>query len=129
MRIISKTLTKALWKIITLGFLLGFLLWFYGSPVVVVHYDTAARETIGYFFLQNGDTTKEELKPGEEVRLVTDMFPEKDEVMLFSLPFNSQDSVEIQPPFSRVDIYVDASTRIARTTVSQSFFARFYKAD
>lgn len=73
--------------------------------------------------------TKEEIKPGEKVRLVTDMFPDEDEFILFSLPLDSQDSVELHPPFSRVDIYISADARIERTTISQNFFARFYQPD
>ncbi|WP_263145644.1 hypothetical protein [Pseudomonas sp. RIT-PI-AD] len=103
--------------------------WYFCRPIVVIHYSPEAPSDVAYFFLENSHTTKSAINPGERIRFYTDMFPEPDELIDFSLPFSSRDGVEIHPPFSRVDIYVDAGSHIERTLISQNFFARFYKTD
>jgi hypothetical protein len=42
-----------------------------------------------------------------------------------SLPFSSRDGVTLEPPFSRVDVYISADTKIERTVIRHGFFDRF----
>ncbi len=105
------------------------LFWFFCRPVLVIHYSPDASETLGYFLLENYDTLKEVIEPGENIRFFMDMFPEPDELIIFSLPASSQEWVEIKYPFSRVDIYINADSRIERTRISQAFLERFYEPD
>lgn len=35
------------------------------------------------------------------------------------------DGVEIEPPFSRVDIYIGADAKIVRTVIDKRYWARF----
>lgn len=105
------------------------LLWYFCRPVLVIHYSPAASETLGYFILENYDTLKDVIEPGENIRFFMDMFPELDELIIFSLPASSREWVEIKYPFSRVDIYINADSRIERTRISHAFFERFYEPD
>lgn len=53
------------------------------------------------------------------------MFPSPDAFVDFSVPFASRDGVTIKPPYSRVDVYIDAATKIERMDTRHGFFERF----
>lgn len=99
--------------------------WFFCRPVIVLHYAADAGKPVGYFFNENDDTTRGELAPGQTEKFFMPMFPSADAFVDFSLPFASRDGVNIKPPYSRVDVYIDAATRIERTDTKHGFFDRF----
>jgi hypothetical protein len=53
------------------------------------------------------------------------MFPTEGSRTYLSLPFASRDGVTLEPPFSRVDVYISADTKIERTVIRHGFFDRF----
>jgi hypothetical protein len=95
------------------------------SPVVVLHYAAAAPGPVVYFYNQDDRVTKATIAPGQQVEFHTPHRPPADYYINVSLPFASQDGVDIQQPFSRVDVYIGPDTRIARTVVKTNFMARF----
>lgn len=95
------------------------------QPVVVLHYSAQASGEVDYFYNDNNHITKDGLQPGESVRFREPLFPDEGDWIDVSLPFASRDGVEIKPPFSRVDIYIDAATKIAKVDTQQRFLARF----
>lgn len=104
---------------------LALVLYSYSSPVVMLHYSADAKERVGYFFNEDNDTVKDYLQPGASVEFRTARHPGPDYFIEVSLPLASRDGVEIKPPFSRVDIYIGADTKIARTVVKTDYWARF----
>lgn len=94
------------------------------SPVVMLHYSADAKERVGYFFNEDNDTVKDYIDPGATVEFRTARSPGPDYFIEVSLPLASRDGVEIKPPFSRVDVYIGADTKIARTVVDQRYWAR-----
>lgn len=95
------------------------------APVVVLHYSAAAPRPVAYFFNEDDRVTKEYIAPGQQVAFHTPHRPPADYYINVSLPFASQDGVDIKQPFSRVDVYIGPDTRIARTVVKTDFMARF----
>jgi len=95
------------------------------SPVVVVHYAADAREPVLFFFDEPGaHVIRGTLQPGESrsFRAPRDPYPGYSATVSF--PSASRDGVDIEPPFSRVDVYVGADTRITRTVIRKDFPAR-----
>lgn len=101
------------------------IFWLLCRPVVVLHYASSATKPVTYFFDEQYDTTKDHLNPGEALKIYVSMFPTKGANIDLSLPFASRDGVTLAPPFSRVDIYIDADTKIKRTIIRHGFFDRF----
>lgn len=99
--------------------------WVYTSPLVVLHYATSAAKPVSYFFNEDDHITKEYISPGARVEFRTAHRPRPDYYISVSIPLASRDYVEIKPPFSRVDVYIGADTKIVRTVVKTEFFARF----
>ncbi|WP_321889709.1 hypothetical protein [Paraburkholderia bannensis] len=99
--------------------------WFFSRPVIALHYAADARQPVAYFFNDNDAITHGELMPGHTEKFSMPMFPSPDSIVYFSLPFASRDGVAIKPPYSRVDVYVDAATRIERTDIKHGFLDRF----
>lgn len=99
-------------------------LFVYTSPVVVLHYAASATSPVVYFYNENDRTTKESLAPGGSVAFRTPHRPPADYFIEVSLPFGSREGVEIRQPFSRVDVFIGADTKIARTVIRRDFLAR-----
>jgi hypothetical protein len=99
--------------------------WFFSRPVIVLHYATDARQSVAYFFNENNKITRGELTPGQTEKFYMPMFPSSDAFVDFSLPLASRDGVNITPPYSRVDVYIGATTKIERTDARHGFFDRF----
>jgi hypothetical protein len=57
------------------------------------------------------------LSPGGAERFYTPMFAGPDAWREISLPLAGRDCVTLEPPFSRVDLYIDRFARIERTDV------------
>lgn len=95
------------------------------APLVVLHYAADARQAVVFFFNDNNNITKDTLSPGSCRHFRTALQPQAGYVIEVSLPLASHDGVEIRPPFSRVDVYIGADARIARTVVKTDFLARF----
>jgi hypothetical protein len=94
-------------------------------PVVVLHYSAQAASAVGYFYNDNDIVVKDRLQPGQSVGFRSSCFVCDRDWIEVSLPFASRDGVQITPPFSRADVYIDAATKIARVEKHQGFFARF----
>lgn len=107
------------------------VLWFslflyaYTSPVVFLHYSAEATEPVVFFFRENADTIKDTLKPGASYEFRGPHELDVGYNIEVSLPLASRDGVEIKPPFSRVDVYIGADTKIKRTVIKTDFLARF----
>ena len=99
--------------------------WFFFRPVVVLHYSADAQKPVAYFLNENDQITRGELAPGQTEKFYTPMFASRDAWIEVSLPFASRDGVDIKPPYSRVDVYIDAGTKIERTDTKHGFLARF----
>ena len=95
------------------------------APVVVIHYAAAATQPAGYFYNEDDFIIKASIRPGETLKFRTSRHPDADYFIDVSLPFDSHDHVEIRPPFSRVDVYIGADTKITRTVTRMDFLARF----
>jgi hypothetical protein len=93
--------------------------------VIALHYAADARQPVAYFFNDNDAITRGELAPGGTEKFSMPMFPSPDSTVYFSLPFASRDGAAIKPPYSRVDVYVDAATKIERIEIKHGFFDRF----
>jgi len=104
---------------------LGMLVFSFTAPVVFLHYAAAAREPVTYFFNENNDIVKDRIAPGTSLEFRTARRPDANYFIDVSLPVASRDGVEIKPPFSRVDIYIGADTRITRTVIKTDYLARF----
>lgn len=100
-----------------------FVLWYFSRPVVLVHYSADARESIGYIYNENDYIHKGALKPGQVVGFFAPMFPNPDSWIDVGLPM-SNNGIEITPPFSRADVYIDAAEKIW-VEKKHGFFERF----
>lgn len=107
-------------------FALALAVFAYSSPVVVLHYSAAAPGPVGFFFNEDNNITKDSINPGASRQFRTARHPDPDAGYFIdvSLPLASRDAVEIKPPFSRVDVYIGADTKITRTVVKTGFLAR-----
>lgn len=94
------------------------------SPVVVLHYAASATSPVVYYFNENNDVIREQIAPGASVQLRTTHFPPADYYIAVSMPLASRDGVEIRQPFSRVDVYIGADTRVTRTVITTDYLAR-----
>lgn len=110
-------LLAALWAFIAL--------WGAFSPAVLLHYSKDAAKQISVFFLENTDTAKFGMAPGQTVVLRTAMFPKPDMWMLLTFPSESSDSLEITQPFRRIDVCIGPGAKIERTETRHGFFDRF----
>ncbi len=95
------------------------------APVVVLHHASTATGPVVYYFNANDDVTKGTIVPGQQVAFHLPHRLPPDYYIGVSMPFAGADGVEIKPPFSRVDVYIGADTKIARTVVRTDFLARF----
>ena len=118
-------IVKTVWKYLVRALLLWIVFWLMCRPVILIYYSSEASNAVVYFLDDGVYTTHEKIQPSSRDRYFGDLFPESGHWLNFSLPYSSQDGFDIYPPFSRIDIYIDASARIERTEVSQNFFARF----
>jgi hypothetical protein len=112
-------------KAVVLAIALWCAFWYFCSPVVVLHYDARAKDPVVYFYDDNNWISKKRIDPGAAARYFTDMFPDSESWIDVSLPFSSRDSVTLKLPFSRVDVYINADTKIERTVIRHGFFDRF----
>jgi hypothetical protein len=103
---------------------LGWCAFVYTMPVVVLHYSAEAAAPVVYFFNEDNYIIKEYINPGEVIEFRTSRHPDADYFIDVSLPFASRDGVEITTPFSRIDIYIGADTKITRTVTRMDFPAR-----
>lgn len=97
----------------------------YSAPLVVLHYAADGAQPVGFFFNEDNDITKDVIQPGTSRQFRTARHPHAEYFINVSLPLASRDEVEIVPPFSRVDVYIGADTRIKSTVVKTGFLARF----
>jgi len=104
---------------------LALVAWFFCRPVIVLHYAADAQHPVAYFYNESNQITRSQLKPGQVEKFHTAMFPAPDAWIEISVPFASRDGVSITPPYSRVDVYIDATTKIARVDRKTRFFDRF----
>ncbi|NHZ78996.1 hypothetical protein F2P44_06860 [Massilia sp. CCM 8695] len=96
----------------------------HSAPLVVLHYAAGGGEPVGFFFNEDNDITKDVIQPGTSRQFRTARRPHAEYFINVSLPLASRDEVEIKPPFSRVDVYIGADTRIKSTAVKTDFLAR-----
>lgn len=101
------------------------LFWYFCRPAVVLHYSASGDEPIGYFYDTDVYISKRSLYPGESVKYYTDWHQGPDYWTMISFPFESRDSVEINGPFSRVDVCIGAGAKVERTEIRHGFFDRF----
>ncbi len=101
------------------------LFWYFCRPVVVIHYSAAGGSPIGYFYDTDVYLARRTLHPGESAMYYTDWHHASDYWTSVSLPAESGDHVEVNGPFSRVDVYVGPDAKVQRTTIRHGFFARF----
>jgi hypothetical protein len=118
-----KKLAKIAGVAVVLWLALG--VWVETSPVVVLHYAASAAKPIVYFYNEDDRVTKETIQPGMRVEFRTPHRPPADYYIGVSLPVDGADGVEIKPQFSRVDVYIGADRKIARTVIKTDFLARF----
>lgn len=115
---------RPLKAIVAVG-VLALTAWFFCRPVIVLHYSPDAPRPVAYLLNDNDEITRGQLLPGETRRFYTPMFPGQDRWIELSVPFASRDGVAIRPPYSRVDVYIDAATRIGRPEARYRFLDRF----
>jgi hypothetical protein len=95
------------------------------SPVVVLHYAADATQPVVFFFDEPAaHVIRDTIYPGTSLSFRTPRDPYPGYVASVSLPLASRDGVEIEPPFSRVDVYIGADTKIARTVIRTDYLAR-----
>lgn len=104
---------------------LGLGVFVYTSPLVVLHYAADAAKPVVYFFNEDDDVTKKYIDPGERIEFRTPHHPPADYYINVSLPFASRDGVDIKQPFSRVDVYIGADTKITQIVTRTDYLARF----
>ena len=104
---------------------LGWCAFVYTMPIVVLHYAADAPAPVVYFFNEDNHIIKEYIHPGEILEFRTSRHPDADYFVDVSLPFASRDGVEITTPFSRIDIYIGADTKITRYVTRTDYLARF----
>lgn len=89
----------------------------------MIHYSADARESIFYIYNENNYIHRGVLEPGEVAGFFAPMFPAPDSWIDVSAPM-SNTGVEIAPPFSLVDVYIDASAKLCAEK-KYGFFERF----
>ena len=104
---------------------LGWCAFVYTMPLVVLHYSAEAAAPVVYFFNEDNRIIKDHINPGEVLEFRTSRHPDADYFIDVSLPFASRDGVEITTPFSRIDIYIGADTKITRSVTRTDYLARF----
>lgn len=98
--------------------------WYVARPTIAIHYAADASQPVSYFYNAEHSITRDHLNPGQSVRFSTPMFPGKDFWVIVSTPFVNDEGVEIAPPFSRVDVYIDAQAHF-RVEKHYGFLDRF----
>lgn len=121
----NRRLVRRVATALTAAPLLWFLFLFHCRPVVALHYSKEASKSIGIFFMVDYATIKREMAPGEAVVIPAPMFPKPDMQYLLTFPFDSADALEINQPFSRIDVCVGPGGTILRMQTRHGFFARF----
>ncbi|AYR23254.1 hypothetical protein [Herbaspirillum rubrisubalbicans] len=101
-----------------------FTAWYLARPTIAIHYAADASQPVSYFYNAEHSITRDHLNPGQSVRFSTPMFPGKDFWVIVSTPFVNDEGVEIGPPFSRVDVYIDAQAHF-RIEKHHGFLDRF----
>ncbi|AXA90613.1 hypothetical protein [Massilia sp. YMA4] len=94
------------------------------KPVIALHYAAEAAGPVVYFLNRDDHILKEQIHPGEVRKFRIPRNPKPNYYIDVSLPFSSNDGVELKPPFSRVDVYIGANAKIVRTVVHTDFWAR-----
>lgn len=94
-------------------------------PAVFLHYSATATAPVAYIFNEDHDIQREMIRPGETIEFRSRKDPSTDYFISISLPRASSGEVWITPPFSRVDVYVDANAKIERTVETKDYWARF----
>jgi hypothetical protein len=100
---------------------------YFCRPVVVIHYSAAAEEPIGYIYDTDWYLSRDGLHPGESTRYFADWRQKPGHWTGISVVGEKWDYVEINGPFSRVDVYVGPDAKVQRTEIRYGFFARFTK--
>jgi len=120
-----RKVARRMFVMLCAAWFLWIIFWLFCRPIVVLHYAADARGPVVYFFNEDNHTKKEEIKPGHVKRIYTDFFQNRDFSMILSLPYSSRDGVDLIPPFSRVDIYINANAKVERVGKKHGFFERF----
>lgn len=95
------------------------------SPVVMLHYAADATQPVVFFFDEPAaHVIRDTIYPGTSLSFRTPRDPYPGYAAIVSLPLASRDGVDIEPPFSRVDVYIGADTKIARTVTRTDYLAR-----
>ncbi|MDR6585432.1 hypothetical protein HBH1_02681 [Herbaspirillum sp. BH-1] len=111
-------------KIVLWGCVIIFIAWYLARPTIAIHYAADADKPVSYFYDEEHAIIRNHLNPGQSVLFATSMFPDADSLVIISTPFVNTDGVEITPPFSRVDVYIDAQAHF-RVEKHHDFLARF----
>ncbi|NQE49958.1 hypothetical protein RB25_08425 [Herbaspirillum rubrisubalbicans] len=111
-------------KLVLWACVIVFAIWYLARPTIVVHYAADADNSVSYFYDEEHAIIRDHLNPGQSVRFSTPMFPDADFLVIISTPFVNTDGVEITPPFSRVDVYIDAQAHF-RVEKHHGFLDRF----
>jgi len=98
---------------------------YFCRPVVAIHYSAAAKEPIGYIYDTDLYLSRGALDPGESNGYFADWRQKPDHWTGISVVREKWDDVEINGPFSRVDVYVGPDAKVQRTEIRYGFFARF----
>ncbi|MNK46906.1 hypothetical protein D3C87_657010 [compost metagenome] len=101
------------------------LFWYFCRPVVALHYSASGSAPIGYFYDTDVYISKRSLQPGESAKYYTDWQHKSDYWTSISFPAENREEVEINGPFSRVDVCIGPGGKIERTETRHGFFARF----
>lgn len=101
-----------------------FSVWYLARPSITIHYAADANQPVSYFYNEEHDIIRDNLNPGQSVRFSTPMFPAADFWVIVSTPFTYTQGVEITPPFSRMDVYIDAQAHF-RVEKHHGFLDRF----
>lgn len=91
----------------------------------MLHYSVSGNSAIGYVYDTDVYISKRSLRPGESAKYYTDWRQASGYRTAISVLSASRDEVEINGPFSRVDVYVGPDGRIERTETRHSFVDRF----
>ncbi|ALU88183.1 hypothetical protein Hrubri_0967 [Herbaspirillum rubrisubalbicans M1] len=111
-------------KLVLGACVIAFALWYLARPTIAIHYAADANQPVSFFYNEENYIIRDDLNPGQSVRFSTPMFPGKDFWVIVSTPFVNDEGVEIGPPFSRVDVYIDAQAHF-RIEKHHGFLDRF----
>ncbi len=103
---------------------IAFAIWYLARPTIAIHYAADADKPVSYFYDEEHAIIRDHLNPGQSVLFATSMFPDADSLVIISTPFVNTEGVEITPPFSRVDVYIDAQAHF-RVEKHYGFLDRF----